>query len=233
MPAAASGVRVKNISRFGCFIDSYFSIFAYILNTYNMKDYIAQSETIGKYLIEIIQDNDPESPREWDNMGTMVCFHPDYVLGDKHDYKKRDYSSWAELLEAIIKNENVAVILPLYLYDHSGITISTSPFSCPWDSGQVGFIFVTKETVRKELNVKRVTRTIQDNVSKVLIGEVETYDQFLTGDVYGYRITDTETDEELDSCWGFYGQDCCMTEAKEIVDYHIKNSSVVSNVETI
>jgi hypothetical protein len=198
-----------------------------------MKDYIAQSETIGKYLIEIIQDNDPESPREWGNMGTMICFHPDYVLGDKHDYKKRDYNSWAELQKAIIKNENVAVILPLYLYDHSGITISTSRFSCPWDSGQVGYIFVSKEKVREEFSVKRVTRTIVDKVSKLLIGEVGTYDQFLTGDIYGYRITDTETDEELDSCWGFYGQDYCMTEAKGIVDYHIKNSSVVSNVETI
>ena len=30
------------------------------------------------------------------------------------------------------------VFLPLYLFDHSGITMNTSGFSCPWDSGQVG-----------------------------------------------------------------------------------------------
>ena len=30
------------------------------------------------------------------------------------------------------------LMLPLYLYDHSGITMNTTGFSCPWDSGQVG-----------------------------------------------------------------------------------------------
>lgn len=32
------------------------------------------------------------------------------------------------------------LMLPLYLYDHSGITMNTTGFSCPWDSGQVGWI---------------------------------------------------------------------------------------------
>ena len=187
-----------------------------------MNDYIVQSETIGKYLIEIIQDENPDSPRNWDNLGTMVCFHSRYDLGDKHDYNHQDYEGWEEMRKAITRNENVAVILPLYLYDHSGITMNTSGFTCKWDSGQVGFIFVSKEAVRKEFNVKRITRTIQDKVSKLLIGEVETYDQYLIGDVYGYRITDTETDEEKDSCWGFYGQEYCMEEAKGIVGYYMK-----------
>lgn len=42
------------------------------------------------------------------------------------------------------------IILPLYLYDHGGITISTRPFSCPWDSGQVGYIYASKDKFRKE-----------------------------------------------------------------------------------
>ena len=102
-----------------------------------------------KFELEIEQDSSPDSPRTWDNLGTMVCFHKRYNLGDKTDYRSSDYDSWDELKQGIIENEGEVVILPLFLYDHSGITISTTPFSCNWDSGQVGFIFVSKHKIKK------------------------------------------------------------------------------------
>jgi hypothetical protein len=156
--------------------------------------------------LEIRQDEYPESPRQDDNLSTMICFHGRYNLGDKHDYSHKDYSGWAEMETAIIKNEKPAVILPLYLYDHSGITISTSPFSCKWDSGQIGFIFVSKEKLRKEYNVKRLTQQIIDKAEKVLLAEVETYDLYLRGDVYGYTLLD-ENDAVEDSCYGYFGDE--------------------------
>jgi len=179
-----------------------------------------ETKTIGKYKIEVIQDDNASDPRGDDNLGTMVCFHSRYNLGDKHDYNHKDYNSWEEMADAIIKNEKVGVILPLYLYDHSGITISTGRFSCPWDSGQIGFIFISKEKIRKEYSWKNLTKKRLAKIEKYLKGEVETYDQFLTGDVYGFRITDTDTEEEVDSCWGFYGNhEYCMTEAVGVVEY--------------
>jgi len=181
-----------------------------------------ETKTVGKYQIEIIPDETPESPREWDNLGTMVCFHNRYCLGDKHDYNHNDYSGWDEMERAIIKNENVGVILPLYLYDHSGITMNTTGFSCPWDSGQVGFIFISKEKMLKEYGGKRVGVKLKERVRGYLKNEVETYDQYLCGDVYGYRITNNETDEEVDACWGFYGSDECMGEAEGIVIHMIE-----------
>jgi hypothetical protein len=152
----------------------------------------------------------------------MVCFHSRYNLGDKHDYKHSNYRGWSEMANAIIKNEKVGVILPLYLYDHSGITISTGRFSCPWDSGQIGFIFISKEKIRKEYGWKNLTKARLEKIEEYLKGEVKTYDQYLTGDVYGYRITDTDTEEEVDSCWGFYGEVYCMTEATGIVEYMVE-----------
>jgi len=182
---------------------------------------------IGEYKIEVIQDKSPESPRMWDNLGTMVCFHNRYILGDKHDYKSSDYDSWDEMEKGIIKNENVGVILPLYLYDHSGITMSTGSFSCPWHSGQVGFIFISKQKMLKEYGGKIVTKKLKERVTQYLIGEVKTYDQYLTGDVYGYRITKDE--EDIDSCWGFYGEDECMKEAEGIVEYQIEEDKKLLN----
>lgn len=155
--------------------------------------------------LKVIQDSNPESPREWDNLGTMICFHRRYDLGDKHNYSSDDYSGWEEMKQAIIKEENPAVILPLYMYDHSGISISTSPFSCRWDIGQIGFILVSKKKVLEGFGVKRVSNKLVQKLEAILEGEVETYNQYVEGDVYGFQIVD-EDDEILDSCYGFYGR---------------------------
>jgi hypothetical protein len=186
-----------------------------------------ETKRIGKYEIEIIQDSDPKSPREWDNLGTMICFHKRYDLGDKHDYCHGNYEDWEEMKEAIIENENVHTILPLYLYDHSGITMNTTGFSCNWDSGQVGWIYISKDKVKKE-------GIDETKVADYLREEVKTYDQYLTGDVYGFKTYEISTcdhghehREEIDSCWGYYGEDSCMEEAEDIVNSLIKHDQDV------
>ena len=127
-----------------------------------------------------------------------------------------DFEEWWE------KNGKGGICLPLYLYDHSGITISCGPFSCPWDSGQVGYVFITREEILYEWGnmgkAKVVTKKMREQAENVLRGEVETYDQYLTGEVYGYIIED-EDGNELDACWGFYGEECCLEEAKSSADY--------------
>jgi len=189
---------------------------------------------IGDYLIEIFSDDSPDNPREWDNLGTMVCFHRRYNLGDNHDYNHSDYNGWDEMERDIIKNENVGVILPLYLYDHSGITISTSPFGCSWDSGQIGFIFVSKKKMLEEYGGKIVTEKLKERVRGYLENEVIIYDQYLRGDVYGYKISKVSTcdmghehKEELESIWGYYGDsDECMEEAEGVVKNYMKKELV-------
>ena len=168
-----------------------------------------------KYTVKIEHDDCLESPREWDNLGTMACFHRRYNLGDEHDL------SIEEVQEIYASDKYIS--LPLYLYDHSGITMNTTGFSCPWDSGQVGIIFVSKEDVRKEWSVKRISKKLEAKILDNLRGEVETYDQYLTGDVWGYVIED-EDGEHIDSCWGFYGQEYCEEEANNALKWHINHN---------
>ena len=52
---------------------------------------------------------------------------------------------------------------------------------------------------------------------KALRQEVETYSQYLSGDVYGYEIH--KHGEVVDSCWGFYGYDTAEEEAKAQLKY--------------
>lgn len=171
----------------------------------------------GNKTVQIFQDEYPSNPREdWDNLGTMVCFHGRYELGDKkHGFRQGDYNSWAELKRAMEKEGYVA-ILPIYLYDHSGLSLSTSPFSCRWDSGQVGFIGVTKEKIRKDFQVKRVTKEIIEKATAVLEGEVKTQDDYVAGRVYGFKSF--EDGEEVDSCWGFFGDNFDENGLLELAD---------------
>lgn len=168
--------------------------------------------------IRIELDEHPESPREWDNLGRMVCMHRRYVLGDEHDYREEQFSGWEELREELERKEGAVVILPLFLYDHSGITMNTTGFSCPWDSGQVGFIYARKEDILKWFNRKRLSKALLERAAEILVNEVNTYDQYLTGDVWGY-IIEGDDGEHIDSCWGFFGRDYCEQEAQEAVKF--------------
>jgi hypothetical protein len=176
---------------------------------------VVETYELGDNTLEIVFDNTPESPRTFDNLSIMVCFHKRYALGDKHKYREDEFSGWDELRSTIEKDHDVVAIYPLYIYDHSGITISTTPFQCRWDSGQVGFVFVDKKTVRECMSVLRITQKMIDKVSADIEDEVNTYDQYLRGDVYGFQLTRKEVcrscehveQEIIDSCYGFYGSD--------------------------
>jgi len=218
--------------------------------------------------IKIYSDMDPLNPRvDYDNVGTMVCWHSRYNLGDEHDFSDpgtfweelvrqecpelderieaaRERTPWIaaqeEKCEAMIQRwiedwiERNLLVLPLYLYDHSGITMNTGGFSCPWDSGQVGYIYVTKKRALEEWGGKRLTKERREKFLNYLRGEVETYDHYLTGSVYGYMIEANSDGVEAgydcdDSCWGFFGYgrdtdwDYMISEAKDAIDCEIRH----------
>ena len=106
--------------------------------------------------------------------------------------------------------EGALHVLPLYLMDHSGLSISTGDFQDRWDSGQVGFIYTTAERI-KEMGLEGAST---ERLEKALCAEVAVYDQYLSGDVWYYTIED-DNGEVLDSCGGLYGHDYAEQEAKD------------------
>ncbi|VXC23850.1 conserved hypothetical protein [Pseudomonas sp. 8Z] len=176
----------------------------------------------NKITVRIIADHTPENPRTSDVLGMMVCAPGRHNLGDdnakqyaleiiyKHLSEKTlemmhfDPDYLPDVERALQKTEQV-ILLPLYLYDHGGITMRTTPFRCPWDSGKVGFIFISKAAARTEFGWKRLTAGRITTLQTYLEGEVETYDQYLTGDVWGYEVV--HDGEVVESCWGFFGHD--------------------------
>jgi len=189
--------------------------------TYQVEDFettfepIEDSITIEKtkegYTMKyLVRDDIPLSPREWDNLGTMVCFHRRYDLGDKHDYTVED-------IKELVKREDI-ISLPLYLYDHSGISMRTYPHGhhVAWDCGQVGYIFVTKERIKKEYG--KVTKKTIEKAIEVLKGEVENYDQYIQGDVYCCVVETYDKEKnhlDYDVVGGYYGVDYALQALKE------------------
>lgn len=185
----------------------------------------------GDKILVIEQDLNPIDPREWDNMGTMICFHRRYDLGDKHDYKSSDFNGWEEVEEHLYKEEDAIVVLPLYLYDHSGLRMKVGSFNgllpqghARFDSGQVGFIYATKDALigwdREHKDKYYPEKTDEQIIQKVLISEIETYDQYLSGDIHGFTLYEVTTcdlghehREHIDSCWGFYDRKSLLEHA--------------------
>lgn len=194
--------------------------------------------------ISIYYDETPLNPRvDWDNMATMVCKHSRYILGDEQfsddpiDYLIRELNlsvreeekiyemgyNTSTLNYLVEKWRKTHFVLPLYLYDHSGITISTGSFACKWDSGQIGWIVCSFEDARKWHNFKKLTAKRKQLIIECMEAEVQEYDQYLTGEVYGF-IAEDENGNQLDSCWGFFGDiEYPIEEAKGAIDCHIKN----------
>lgn len=186
-----------------------------------METSIETIEMSDNRTLKIYQDDTEDSPRDWDNLGTMVCFHNRYNLGDKHEFSTPD-----DFMEFL--NENDVISLPLYLYDHSGITMRTHRYNKPgsvywqypeWDSSMVGYIYVTKETVREQYGWKVITASRLEKIVQHLLNEVKTYDDYLTGNVYGFILECAICEEQIDSCWGFYGDNAIKDIQAEVQDY--------------
>lgn len=157
--------------------------------------------------LRIEQDADPVNPRiDLDgNLSHLICWHRIYNLGDEHDF-----ASLNELNQELTsqrRNGNDFFSTPLYLLDHSGLYISTAPFSNKWDSGMVGIAYVFKNDLIENGIISANEDVWRKKALEVINKELETYNQYLEGDVYGYTELEFSKGSwaETSSCWGFFG----------------------------
>lgn len=216
-------------------------------------DKFAITTTDGRKLRLVIeQDEFSEDPRSWDNIGTMLCCNRDYRLGDCNSNREteeqlaeicRKYGKNDEEIDEMTFTEEVRFILdqddvcglPLWLYDHSGISISTGRV-CPWDSSFVGLIFVEKDFYLAQTCLKDETGW-KAKAKETLEGEIETYSDFLEGNVYQWTLYEPtvvvrqsmdgkelsrkidEEGETVDSMGGFYNP--TLEDVEEYFDFEI------------
>jgi hypothetical protein len=179
-----------------------------------MSNIVKLSETT-RAIIE--PDLDSMNPRtDWNNLFTFDFRHRSYDLGDKG----ADFHA--------VNKKDLALALPVYAYEHSGITISLGSFSCTWDSGILGMAYITKETVKKEFGWMRLTKKRREHLTRILNAEIETYDNYLTGAVYLVAIQKKcaacNAWEYVDSCGGFFGSNHDASGLNDFINEH-KNAA--------
>ena len=152
-------------------------------------------------------DHDCESPREWSNIGTLCLFHRRMNVPNESNLSAREVNT------LVSDPDFDGYSLPVYCYEHGGISLSTRPFSCPWDSGQLGVIYVSRRTLRDEFG-DMSEDAMKHRAGICLQSEVEVFGQWLNGECFGYVIKD-EDGSDIDSCWGFLGYDTVVEAAKE------------------
>jgi hypothetical protein len=178
-------------------------------------DAVVETITRNGFSATIEYDQTPSAgdPRDADNLGTIITWHRNYSFGEQ-DGRRMDVSPVDFRAELDAER---ALVLPVFMYEHSGIRLSTGSFGDPWDSGQVGFIYVSRADVLKEYSASRMTPKVKKQALAVLKGEIEAMDLYVSGQVYGYRVIDAEG-EETDACWGFLGLDYIREEVNAILD---------------
>ncbi len=168
-----------------------------------MKTDITEVINYKGYRIEIFPMDCPDNPRDWDNLCKIVGYHPRYHIGDE-DIKM----NLEDMLKDIYQREDILMVRSLYMLDHSGVAFSIDDFGDPWDSGQVGYIYVTYPRAMQMFGMTRAELdNHRSNVSVDIVrnmkSELEAYQQYCNGDVYAYVVT--KDDRMIDSCAGYFG----------------------------
>ena len=183
-----------------------------------MNDSLQSSFKWKSYTIGVHLDLDPGiNPRQdYDNLGVISYWHRRREIGEDRNGLKLwetlhpeldylpDWPPTAEEMEA-----SGLVYLPVYMYEHGGIALSTRPFNCRWDSGQVGWIWSKDPEAAEE----------------ILEAEVKEFSDWISGRVYGYVVKDPDG-EEVNSCWGFIGEpeeSGLIDDAKMQVEFDIEH----------
>lgn len=189
-----------------------------------------------KKALIVYQDEEPSvaDPRQNDNLGTMICLHRRYRLGDPHGENVAEGARTPEEVEAFIDEHGLrdgsgGILHELYLYDHSGLVMRmdrgfSDIDSQHWDWGQIGYMYVLNERIKEEYGVVN-----QDSLSRaeaVLRAEFEEYNNWLRNNVFAYIIVDLDDynniitigDDDADSCGGGYIAGSAEEAARDMLD---------------
>lgn len=179
-------------------------------------------------LASIYYDQDCSQPFEGDDGVRIVILHRHY--GDPSEGGcGRDGDSVREWAEANAADWFVA---PLFMYEHSGVALSTGDFGDPWDSGQVGIVALKRSEWGNG----------QEDAAKFggyASGVAREFGEWMNGECYGYRIARVTEDEhgdedegrELDSCWGFVGGDAVRDAIKDALPHCFEQAKAQRDAE--
>ena len=183
---------------------------------------ILETLNIKGFDVNILADRDAENPLAWGS-ATLVTAHRRYTFGG--DRLPFDANSIEEAFDWHLDSKGLTrrdvIWLPVYLYDHSGLALSDTPFGDRWDSGQLGYIYESRSAIRAEYRVQRISAKREQSVLERLRHTLQLLEHWANGDVYAWEIP------ALDEYGGgFYGWDHdtsgLLEYATDAIDAHLR-----------
>lgn len=153
---------------------------------------------LDDWKIKIETDSDSDNPRNWSNLGEFCVSNSCRYCENESGIEIESESDFKAL-------EKTHIILPISVYDHSGVSIYVGEPCDRWDSGRLGWYIVSKEKIKQEFNVKRISPKLRERVIEYLTNEVKTFNKWVNNEVYSFTLY--HNGEEEDSCGGFYDID--------------------------
>ena len=173
---------------------------------------ILETLNIKGFDVHILISHDAENPLDCGS-ATLVTAHRRYTFGG--DRLPFDANSIEEAFDGHLAAKGLirrdVIWLPVYLYDHSGLALSDTPFGAPWDSGQLGYIYERRDAIGAEYHVQRISRKLEQSVLARLRHTLQLLEYWANGNVYAYEIPALD-----EYCGGFYGWD---HETSGLVEY--------------
>ena len=133
--------------------------------------------------VEVIQDDEPYSPRENCNAG-ILCVSHKHLRNETDDFESDNHSNWDEVEQWLRAEKGAIEVVPVYLYSHGMVRVNTTGFQCRWDSGQAGLYYTTvasyQNAVSNELDA--------DKIRQCLVDEISDLDKWVSGEIYAYKV---------------------------------------------
>ena len=165
------------------------------------------------YEIKIEQDEYPFNPREDSNLWLLVTAHRNYSWDEE---LSQDCDNIEDAFEEHLKENGLTFDKVFYhrvwLYEHSWVTISTSPFWDRWDSWIWWYIYISIEDA--EQNFTSINKdALEREALTYLDNEIKSLDKYYTWEIYWYDIDILD-----DNCWWFESEEEALQYAKEVID---------------
>lgn len=157
----------------------------------------------GEWTATVYVDDSPASPAEWSNVGTLAYRTPGYA--SVGDLPREYFGTLADELPS-----DAVVSMPVRAWDDRNGTELREADS--WDEAQ-GWMYATHASIAECIGDGWTVDTVLD----AMRDELEPWQQWAQGDVYGVAVTGPDG-EERDSLWGLYGDDYAREEAARMLE---------------
>lgn len=200
------------------------------------------SETIGKYRVDIFPDECPTCPvTDWDVLGTFTR----YYEGKRHVAETNDKNPASSLQGEFeyCKDNKMSVIFGFNVGRYERLNWEEIKW---WEINEDtaddfdGIYYISSSEIKKEYGKKKTAIknektgkkerfTPRQMTIRGMVAHLKEMRDYYEGNVYGYVVTDTETGEETDSCWGYIGDfdGYVLEEAKRVIEWNIDRDQKV------